>query len=533
MLTSVLIADDESLARDGLRTLVASLDGFRVVAVAHDGDDAVAKARSASPDICILDVRMPGRDGLEALEAIRQVHPGVRCIIYSGHDDFRYAQTAIKLKADDYVLKPASRDALEDSLRRVRRDALAAPGSAASGTALERRLAAGLDAVEEIFYRNLLSGDVSLEGIVDHRDVLETACDPARVLILSLDDAHQIRLTRGEEAWHALRGRLRAIAHDVCSRTLSARAPLLSVGGDPVLILGARSAADSFPRYLRHEAQVALGHDVTVAVGDEVALERLAQSYESARRRLAYRLSLGGRRVTGPDDDPVAATERVRMPAESIVRIRKSVRYADRAAVDEEITGLISYFRTHVPHPESWRRFCFQVYEECHFNVRECVPDPDLHLTPIELSQTLCDVSTAPELERWLRSSLGRLMDTLDNSCRSYSLPLKKALDYIDRNFATEFSLRDLADYVQLNPSYLSSLISRESGKTFVEHVTERRMGRARELLAGGTHNVSEVAYELGYETPRYFSMVFKKWTGMTPSAYQHAADAGVPAKET
>lgn len=533
MLANVLIADDESLARDGLRSLVSSLDGFRVVAVAHDGDEAVVQARSTSPDICILDIRMPGRDGLEALEAIRRERPGVRCIIYSGHDDFRYAQTAIKLKADDYLLKPASRDALEAALRRVRRDALAAPRSATSDTALERRLATGLDAVEEIFYRNLLSGDVSLQGMADHREVLETACDPARVLILSLDDAHQIRLTSGEEFWHDLRARLREAAREVCERTLSRRAPLLAAGGDLVLVLGAEVGAESFPRYLRHEVQVELGHDVTVAVGDEVALERLPQSYESARRRLAYRLALGGRRVTGPDDDPVAATDHARLPAESLARIRKSVRYADRAAVDDEITELIAYFRTDVPHPGSWRRFCFQVYEECHFHVRECVPDLDVHLTPIELSQSLQNVSTAPELERWLRSSLGRLMDILDDSCRTYSLPLKKALDYIDRNFSTEFSLRDLAEYVQLNPSYLSSLISRESGRTFVEHLTERRVARAKELLAGGTHNVSEVAYELGYETPRYFSMVFKKWTGMTPSAYQRAAGVGVQAKET
>lgn len=533
MLTNVLIADDESLARDGLHALVSDLDGFRVVAVAHDGDDAVAKARATRPHICILDVRMPGRDGLAALEAIRHDHPAARCIIYSGHDDFRYAQTAIKLRADDYLLKPASRDALEEALRRLQRDALLPPHAGSADPSLAQQLATGLDAVEEIFYRNLLSGDASPDGMVDHRELLGTRSDPARSLILSLDDGHQIRLASGEESWHRVRARLRLAAQEVCARALPRRVPLLAMDGDVVLVLAADVFTDSFPRFLRHEVQLELEHDVTVAVGDALPLDRLSKSYQSARRRLAYRLALGGRRVAGPDDDPVAGSERGRVPAESLIRMKKSVRYADRRAVADEITSLIAYFRTHVPHPESWRRFCFQVYEECHFHVREFVLDLDLHLTPIEFSQSLQNVSSAPELERWVRSSLGRLMDIVEASSRTYSLPLKKALDYIDRNFATDFSLRDLAHYVQLNPSYLSSLISRETGKTFVEHVTERRMTKAKELLAAGSHNVSEVAYELGYETPRYFSMVFKKCTRTTPSEYQHRAGLAERAKET
>jgi two-component system response regulator YesN len=524
MALKVLIADDEELAREGLETLVSGLDGFRVVATAQDGESAVDLAHSTQPHICILDVKMPRLNGLEALEAIKTASPATRCIIYSGHDEFTYAQSAIKLKADDYLLKPASQDALEEALRRVRDEVESAEALGADGSAPRRQLEHGLAAVEEVFYRGLVAGDMSLEDLEEQKEIIGADTETARVIILSLDDSHQIRLEKGDAQVQTLRTQLRAVSQRVCTRKYHGRVPLFFFEGDVLLLLDDNLFCSDFPKFLRHELQLAIQRDVSLSVGDAAPLAHASRSYLSARHRLSYRLTLGGRRVFGPDDDSIVDSGQARMPESTLATLKKSVRYTDRDAVDMEIASVFAFLKAHVSDPDSWRRFCFEIYENCHFLVRECVPDLQDHLSSIEVSRTLERVSTATELEEWLRSSLGRLVDVLETRCQSYSLALKKALDYIDRNFTCEFTLRDLAEYVQLNPSYLSNLISRESGKTFVEHVTERRMGRAKELLSKGDLNVSEIAYELGYETPRYFSMVFKKTIGMTPSEFRQTA---------
>jgi len=507
-----------------LQALVSSTDGFKVVAVASDGGEALELVGQVHPEICILDVRMPELNGLEVLERIREEQPRVRCIIYSGHDDFEFAQSAIKLKADDYLLKPASPQSLRDVLLRLRRELEAESLVEADRHTMRHQLEQGLLAVEEVFYRSLISGEMSLEELEEKRAIIGIDVDLIRIMILSIDDAHQILLSHGEHETRAFRNRMKVIVQSLNHRRYDHRVPLLTVGEDLLMLLESAQYSPDYAKFIKHEIHMQLKLDVTIAVGDAKSLSRLSESYQSARDRLAYRLVLGGRHVITDQDDANVDARDAMLPASILGSLKKSVRYIDRGAVDDDITTILLHFRKNLPNPNSWRRFCFQIYQECHFLVKECVPDLDDHLPSIDVSRSLHTITSAGDLEQWLRNGLNLLMDILESRSQSYSLALKKTLDYIDRNFKNDFSLTDLALHVQLNPSYLSSLISRESGKTFVEHVTQRRVEEAKKFLVSGDHNVSEIAYLLGYETPRYFSMVFRKNTGLTPSAFRQTA---------
>ena len=103
-----------------------------------------------------------------------------------------------------------------------------------------------------------------------------------------------------------------------------------------------------------------------------------------------------------------------------------------------------------------------------------------------------------------------------------YKSMLKRALHYIDKNYTDEnLSLNAVAKAANISPNYFSGVFSQEMGQTFVEYLTEKRMARAKELLRYSGKRSSEVAYEVGYRDPRYFSFVFKKTQGCTPSAYR------------
>jgi two-component system response regulator YesN len=103
----VLIADDEPKIRRGLRSLVARCCGdLEVVGEAEDGEMAYSMAVELEPDILLIDVRMPFRSGLDLIEGLNSALPGRIVIIVSGHDEFEYAQAAVKLQVFDYVLKP-------------------------------------------------------------------------------------------------------------------------------------------------------------------------------------------------------------------------------------------------------------------------------------------------------------------------------------------------------------------------------------------------------------------------------------------
>lgn len=84
-----------------------------------------------------------------------------------------------------------------------------------------------------------------------------------------------------------------------------------------------------------------------------------------------------------------------------------------------------------------------------------------------------------------------------------------------------EISLNSVADSVGMSPSYFSSVFSKESGKTFVEFLTETRMEKAKELLMCSALKTSEIGYEVGYKDPHYFSYIFKKTQGCSPKDYR------------
>ena len=113
---NVLIADDEKIIREGLRECLEwDKLGMRVTAVARDGEEALQLAQKIKPDICLVDIMMPFVTGLEFMEKMKGINPKALCIVVTGHDEFEYAQKAVKLQAFDYILKPID----ERELKRV------------------------------------------------------------------------------------------------------------------------------------------------------------------------------------------------------------------------------------------------------------------------------------------------------------------------------------------------------------------------------------------------------------------------------
>lgn len=115
----VLIADDEPLARDRIRRLVEDLSGFTVCAEAADGQEVLTLVASQSPDVVLLDIRMPGMDGMEAAERLATLDNPPAIIFCTAYD--HYAITAFEVQAVAYLLKPVRREALAEALARASR----------------------------------------------------------------------------------------------------------------------------------------------------------------------------------------------------------------------------------------------------------------------------------------------------------------------------------------------------------------------------------------------------------------------------
>ncbi|GAA4258530.1 response regulator transcription factor [Dactylosporangium darangshiense] len=147
----VLVVDDQQLVRDGIASLLGIQPGIEVVGTAADGHEALERAAELDPDVVLMDVRMPGLDGVEATRALRQARPGCRVVMLTTFDDDQYVTLALRAGAEGYLLKDLGAAELADAVR------LAHRGVAPLDAGVARRLAAALpaDAPAELTAREL------------------------------------------------------------------------------------------------------------------------------------------------------------------------------------------------------------------------------------------------------------------------------------------------------------------------------------------------------------------------------------------
>ena len=115
----ILVVDDHAVLRDGIRALLGLHDDIEVVGEASEGKEAVVKAQELMPDVVIMDIAMPGMDGLEATRRIRKKHPKMKVLVLTQHDNKEYILSVIKAGASGYVPKRALGSELVSAIRAV------------------------------------------------------------------------------------------------------------------------------------------------------------------------------------------------------------------------------------------------------------------------------------------------------------------------------------------------------------------------------------------------------------------------------
>src|SRR5260370_15395671 len=118
-MTRVLIADDHALVRDGLRHILRSASGFEVAGEASDGVTTIAMIRSTVADVLVLDLSMPGRNGVDLIKQIKDEKPPLRILVLTMHAEQQYAVRAFKAGASGYVTKESARAELVTALSKV------------------------------------------------------------------------------------------------------------------------------------------------------------------------------------------------------------------------------------------------------------------------------------------------------------------------------------------------------------------------------------------------------------------------------
>lgn len=517
----VFLVDDEVVIREGIRNSFPwEENGYTLVGEAPDGEIALPMIRDANPDILITDIRMPFMDGMALCREVKRQMPWISIIILSGYDDFSYAKEAISLGVQEYMLKPISARELREVLDRIASHIRENRKTVESIEQSRRKLATSDQFFREKLLSSLFNDDMNPE---EAQHMIRQMHTLGINLVANCYNVIDISFTQ-EDGGHSLGRELVCLLAEnngaiyACSARHGARA----------LVLGDNDAdteerAYAFANTVAQELERSGLKDVLVTIGDIVgSVDDIQRSMQAARHARHVAMAQKQNGIIGIrelSDAPATLKDLDIRP------LYEQLQYASPEDVDalfESYLASLGATAIHVPMVSDY------IHVESVMTatriVRDAGGDPDQVLDPswYEPSENAEDHTAALEL---LRCAL--TYRTSREGTR-YNTSIDNACSYLTRHFSNpNLMLQDVAREVCMSNSRFSTVFARETGVTFTEFLTALRISKAKELLRATDMRSSQIAFEVGYNDPHYFSYLFKKNTGKTPIEYRKEKNDG------
>lgn len=521
---TLLIIDDDRWVRQGLRmTLNWEKEGIEVVGDAEDGEEALDLIKLHKPDIILMDINMPGMDGLALLEILQNQKISIKVIVISGYKDFSYAQKAIRYGVSDYILKPIQEHELLEVVRKCKNELGDESLYSTQMQKLSSCLRESLPLARSRFFEMLLNRQTACPpGDIDSKwDALGIPLDPDRISVLAIKinywgtkDCEDIDCTR-------IRNALGNISEEVGTRSGSVIAcPLNSNDEADLAVLYSFQSDRQEPVHswmpLINEAYHYLGIRISIGISRERNRSMLFYSFEEALNACAHYFYEGCEKVydasvifngnkedklySGPDDSwETQLLHAMKLGNEKLLEQMTEEFVQHLHALQDKFSPLgicrgLAMMMQNIS--KKWEA-CYPQHRK--FKISSC---------------------SLQELKNELKSALLRCSEEARSS-GNLNRVVELALNYTREHFMEGITMNTVAEQIHVNPCYFSKVFHEEMGETFSKYLIRLRMSKAKELLKGSTLKIYEIAEQVGYNDFRHFGRMFKDIEGITPAQYR------------
>jgi len=509
---SVLICDDEKSIREGL-TYILDWEklGFDIAGEAGNGDEAYDKILELKPGLVLMDMRMPGMEGLEVIKRTKEAGFEGNFVIISGFSDFSYAKEAIRLGVDNYITKPVDEDELEAAVLKVKSEIEKAHQN------------------KEVFdnyrskARNTILQDILFNRNTDsisYRDLgLDASC--YQVVIYENYSA------KFESSPYSFAELMRVTNRDNDSYEI------LTVDSMDVIILKGSFSMDRFKDFVTHYDEKPLQKgspldNIFLAYGRSVDKpEDIHLSFEDVRALIPRRFfCLQGQHTLGYEEFPKYMNVSDPLSKAELTRFSKDLTgyllSFNRTKTAETLYALEQYLFSVTSSQEEIKLFIADIYFQIKEKLNATYADLSIPFPANSEVITILDTKNyLYEMIRFLSEQFEIIMNATGTTTRDTLF--EDILYYINHNYKTNIKLESIAPLFGYNSAYLGKIFSKNVGENFNSYVDHVRIEQSKKLLAENKLKVYEVAEAVGYRNVDYFHKKFKKYEGMSPAEYRRS----------
>lgn len=528
----VLLVDDEALIREAISENIKWQEhGFTFLGACENGKEAMEKINQEVPDLLITDICMPYVDGMELTKYVYESYPMTKVIIISGYDEFEYAKKAVKYKVLEYVLKPVTAFELTELLDKTKKDFDLESVKNKNLKKIREAYMSNLPVLKGRFLNSLIQGNILPKDIEKKSEDfgVDLSGKYFATAMIEGDDLEAYVKRHHNINEDLLLFSIYNIVEEIVSK--EAQAVTFQGAEDKTIVIfqadqeeGFRSKVFDVCTKIRSSLNQYLKMDTTIGIGKTVpTVSWLNRSLESAKAVLEYRFLLGGNVVLDAKElGQGKSTSGMDMPAWSD-KILLSIKAGDTLEIEKVIKSFIQALKTdYVPknriiiYIQNIVLSIVNMLEEAGLSNEEFMEGEYTFINRIYMLNHLQDI------EGELLCFCKKISSGITSEKDSYSnKQAVMAMNYIDKNYGNpDISLNSVCQHLAMSTSYFSSIFKNHTGETFIEALTRKRIEKAKSLIENTSLKSYEVANEVGFSDPHYFSITFKKHTGYTPTEY-------------
>ncbi|MCG7382988.1 response regulator [Paenibacillus sp. ACRRY] len=496
----MIIVDDEPMIRKGLQALIRRIaPEWTVLGEAANGREALDIIKNVKPDLILTDISMPIMDGIELYTELKREPDSPFVLALSGYTDYSYVRQMLVMGAVDYITKPVEEPILLEKLRQVEALVLDTSHQKLEENEQSQQLI-------EYWIHQLLSGQSHTPETCEVR---------LSRLGLPIDGVY-----------------FGAVALYINVQTLTPRDRSLYLY---FLMKTCQELIHQQGKVIRVEDNMIMALHWS---RDEYAIkENLVQFEENLFRFTNVHTQIP--MIMG--SSPVFSDFRQLLPSWNMAKMEIRFQLVSDSGTDIvewmaafkqgqhlQIKSMISEtFPLH--QPDTWR----DRYVSClailgHFAAESGLPQHRV-IDPLSVEVLSEDQNTLSR-EIWiskLNQRAEEILDYVQQSQKQTDPPLiARVKRFIHTNINGNLTLQSAADYVRMNPSYLSEVFREATGINFIDYVIQQRMEMAKQLIIKDKHKLYEIAAMVGYQSSKHFTSVFKRVVGILPSEFKRYVDS-------